>query len=173
MEKWFIFKRRIENTQTKRSFLWFFFFFGLIGLLFLWALFSSNVLFALFLVIFTILYWFLDQREQENKFLNIYLDEKKLKINEENLILKDYFISFDIFPAFLKEKNKHYKNQKEEQYPFLLRLDFKNRWRSSLFIPLKESEKELTEKVLLENNLKNLKKESENKLEFLKRILKI
>ncbi len=172
MKNSFILKRKITTIQKKRNSLWFFFFFGLIGLFFLWALFSLNVLFALFLVIFTILYWFLDQKEQELKFINICLDEKNLKINEEKFLLKDHFISFDVFPNFYKENNNYKKNQKTE-YPFILRLDFKNRWRSSFFIPLKESEKELVEKILLDNNLKNLKREAENKLEFLKRILKI
>jgi len=160
-EKNLFIKRRITPNVFKRNPLWYFFFFLIIALFFLSALFLKNILFAFLIVIFTIIYWFEDQREREEKTIKIEINPEGLKINKNTFSFKKDFISFEIF------KNKR------ENFPFTLRLDFKNRWRSAIFIPLKKDEKEKIEEILRENKLHYLKKEAENFLDDLKEIFKI
>lgn len=168
METFLKLKRKILLENQKRSPFWYIFFLFFIGILFILALFSSNFLFALFLILFTVIYWFLDLKEKENKYLNIYLDNNYLKLNKEVFSLNKDFISYE----FLNIENLK-KGKEKTNFPVLLRLDFKNRWRSSVFIPLKEEERERIEKILIDNQLKYISRKAENYLEELKKILKI
>jgi hypothetical protein len=160
-KNFFSIKRKINSNIFKRSIFWYFLFFLIITLFFLSALYLKNILFALLIVLFTIVYWFEDQREKEEKIIKIEITPEGLKINKEPFSFKKDFISFEIF------------ENKKANFPFTLRLDFKNKWRGALFIPLKKDEKEKIEEVLKEKKLNYLKKGAENFLENLREILKI
>ncbi|MGE4554727.1 MAG: hypothetical protein AB7D02_01135 [Candidatus Paceibacterota bacterium] len=155
-------KRKIKLSSTEKDFLWYFFFFTIIGGLFLLALYLKNILFAFILIIFSLIYYFQDQKEKEEKFFKAEINSSEVKINKEVFSLKKDFISFEIF-----------ENKKSKNFPLVLRLDFKNRWRSSVFIPLKKSEKEIAEKILKDNGLIFYKRSGENILEDIKKALKI
>ena len=150
-----IYSTTIENKQGK-NIAFYLLFFCFVILIFFWALSTSNVLLAVIVILFTLLYWQIDRQENELPLIEVNIKPEEIQIGEETFSLKKDFSSFEL----IKKGQENY-----------LRLDLKNRWRSPVFLPIEEKKIEKVKQTLLANGLVEKSKGVENFFEELRNLI--
>lgn len=145
-----------EHTQHERRSRWYIFFIIVVGLLLLYSYKTSNILFAVIIIMSAV---FLTMHNRTEPRL------MELKITEDGILLNDIFYNYSDFKNFvIIYRPSEVKN---------LYFEFKGTFRPRLTIPLEDQNPNKIRNILLEHLEEDLERENEPTSDFLARIFKI
>ncbi|MFA6098868.1 MAG: hypothetical protein WCV50_03780 [Patescibacteria group bacterium] len=146
-----------EFIKHKRKFGWYVIVFILIGALMIFAILTSNPLFAILIFLFVIIYFFRTRREPAT--LEVIINEDGVSIGEKTFYIWKQIKSFWIIYEPPEVKN--------------LYLDFKSGLRPSISISLENQNPLRIRKILSEYLPEDIEKENESFSDGLQRMLKL